>query len=648
MSKAQNIQKIAKGRKKKERFISARMWFSTLLSHLYPDRVRIPANIGNNIFVGNNSVVTKNSISQFVLIKRFSTEMPIGWQGKLVKSIKSDVPGVYIDFITKVYEKRINPKDKGLESRVNAWYSTIENPEASSRNKKDAARLLNTYTELVAGEKYVDTIVVIRIRAKDGLALKRSVQYVEAYLRQYDTEYKVIKSKLNFLLEVIMLTSQKSTPQKKDITKVIQSLQTIAEALPLTQGRADKTGAILGINMWNSDQYIWNFMGSGAAKNVAVYGLSGTGKTYLVKNWLLDFFTIPKLNILSTDIKGDELTGPTRALGGYIVPCRPDTGDYLNVFNIHKDDCEGDPKEYYGSMTSMAIRMMTYAVDPLPEESKEVETVLISFLRNIHLKRGVTSDNKNTWMYTDDIKPLGLAKEFREWSTNSVREAHGPVIDQIQERFDIFFDPDGSKAYLFQKEYNIKDILNSKIVSFDFGMLNSSGAEDIVAFNIKSLYYSVITNLYCLNAKKKKEWTLLIEEEAQLADRASKGSTVDLMGEYANNFSLRRAQNVINVLLCNSFTTLKENPNAAPIVQNTNIVVIGSVPRDSREKLIKEYSLEEYSDTLDNLHRGGVEYANAFLIVNRSSKDIPTTLIKIVNPKDVNNGVLLKGVDSNE
>ena len=63
VSAADKLKKVNKKAKKRERFITLRMWISTLISALYNDRGKIPPNIGNNILVMNNQYITKYSLN---------------------------------------------------------------------------------------------------------------------------------------------------------------------------------------------------------------------------------------------------------------------------------------------------------------------------------------------------------------------------------------------------------------------------------------------------------------------------------------------------------------------------------------------------------------------------------------------------------
>ena len=90
-----------KERKKKERFIRSRMWFSTFMSIITNDRGTIPPNIGNNILITNNMYVTKNSLSAVITIAEFSNVTNLAWTSYLLQTVKDKQPNVTIDYTFK-------------------------------------------------------------------------------------------------------------------------------------------------------------------------------------------------------------------------------------------------------------------------------------------------------------------------------------------------------------------------------------------------------------------------------------------------------------------------------------------------------------------------------------------------------------------
>lgn len=639
-TKGDALRKIERERGKREKFLKTRMWLSTFVSTIFPDRVKIPENIGKNIFIGNNQLVTKNNLTSFIVIKEFSTKTPIAFSSKLTKYVKTKVDGVTVDVVIKNNFMNLNPNESGLESRRSQWYRTLENTKAPARIKKRAARLLYSYDVAKSGEKLFRSIVVIQIRAADGQKLKRGVEEAGVFLKGLEITYKPIKSKLDMLLQIIFLVSSRTVTFKKDLPYTIQSPITLAELLPATQGTNDDKGAFLGMNRYNRHPYFWDFTSSSGGKNIAIYSPTGSGKTYMGIAWLIDFYAMQH-NLSVMDLKGNEFAQSIKALGGIIIPMRPDTKKFINTLYLDDKQTMDEPVVYYTNRFKLSLSLMVIVADVGESLESQCTTLLSNFLATWYTLNGITQSNMNTWQKSDKLHPLLIADAFRDYASNSIKDEYGALVSQVQSRFNEYFHRNGSMSYMFLEEFKMDEILASKSIMYDFGLLQSSGVKDPIGFRIKNLYMNVINNDFSRHKKQQKEWTIQYLEEAQLTE----GLNLDLMSMYAQEFSIRRSQNRVNVLMCNSVTAIKDNPKARPIIDNTTILVIGKVNESSREYLIKEYSLESHRDVLVKIQTDP-NYENTFLIVNRMKSDIPPALIKVYNPDEVTNGKLFKVVDT--
>ena len=141
---ASQLKIISKQKQKKERFIRTRMWFSTLIAAMYHDRGSIPANIGNNLLIGNNIYITKNALNAVIMIREMSTDTPVAFISELINAVKSKVPDVTVDFTMKNQRHHFDVNSNDLKSRINNWTATLEAPMVPDVHKRRAARLLYT------------------------------------------------------------------------------------------------------------------------------------------------------------------------------------------------------------------------------------------------------------------------------------------------------------------------------------------------------------------------------------------------------------------------------------------------------------------------------------------------------------------------
>lgn len=638
-SAASQLSKANKKKRKKERFITLRMWASTIISALYNDRGKIPPNIGNNILVTNNQYITKYSLNSIILVKELSEETPVGWVSDMIKKVKSSVPNIMIDVSFKNQKHIIDTKDSGLEAREKQWEFTLENPYASEDSKKRAARLL--YTADLARKRVpmFRTRIFITIRATNGTDLDRGIRMTIGYLEGIGAKIKFIKSNMQDMLEYNLIMSDKNRRSVKDIPANTTTCQTQAELLPSTQGLNDDIGTFLGIDREMDGPYFINFRASAKAKNIYVVGLSGHGKTFMVLSWLLDFYA-QGYNCCIMDIKGNEFATITKACGGRILSMRSSSTYYVNTFTMDKSEVkEGDsPRVYFDTRFNLSKEVISIICSLPPELESEGEALIEEFLHSVYEQLGVLADNPNTWYRTEKLNPYMIYDMFVNYMSPAMRTKYSSVASKVLMRMKIYMSPDGSASHMFRDAYSYKELLDSKMLTFDFGILESGTAVDPAMFKLRVLFMTLINDEYVSYKKSKGEWTVKVLEESQVAEDY-------LLRIYAKEFTLRRSQNQVTILLGNSISALAQNPISVSIIDNINIMAVGVVHKSSQEYLINEFGLDKYEQKLIDINENP-DFENTFLLVNKMQKDATTALIKVFIPKSVVDGKIYKVVDT--
>lgn len=637
-SAASQLKAVNKKQKKKERFITARMWVSTIISALYNDRGKIPANIGNNIMVTNNQYITKYSLNSILIVKEMSEETPVGWISDMLRTVKESVPNVIIDVSFKNKKFAIDLKN-GLENREQQWEFTLENPYATERSKKRAARLLYTADLARKRTPMYKSNIFITVRATTGTDLDRGIMTTIGYLEGIGASYKFIKSNMQEMLEYNLIMADKRTSKVRDIPANITSDQTIAELLPSTQGLNDDIGTFLGIDREMDGPYFINFRASAKAKNIYVLGLSGFGKTFMVLSWLLDFYA-QGYNCCIMDIKGNEFTTITQACGGKTLSMRASSTAYVNTFVMDKNELKPDslPRVYFDERFNLSKEIISIVCD-LPESLKSAgESLIEEFLHSCYEQLGVLADNPNTWYRSENMTPYTVYDQFLQYMSPAVKAKYAEVSNKMLMRMKMYMSRDGSSAHMFRDPYSYKELLESKMLTFDFGILESGTAVDPVMFRLRVLFMTLINDEYVSYKKKKGEWTVKVLEESQIAEDY-------LLKIYSKEFTLRRSQNQVTILLGNSVAALANNPIAMPIIDNINIMAVGVVHRSSQEYLIKEFGLDKYEQKLLAIN-SNPDYENTFLLVNNMQKDATTAMLKVFVPPNVVNGKVYKIVDT--
>lgn len=640
MAYGQRLKEMQKKRRStKQRFLRTRMWTSTLLASLFRDRGSIPPNIANNIFIGNNMYITKNSITSMIVIREMSTDTPVGVMSDLLEYVKTRVPGVRVDWTMRNSRYYVDTKGADIVNRYKTWKRTAENPAATEQQKERMGRLLYSYDIFRSKDPIYKARIFIYVRAGNGQDLSSGLDACSSYLDQIGAEYKIIKSNLGNYLDYAWLMSSKKSKRLKDIPANIVSAQTLSEMLPSTQGMNDSTGTLMGINRRSMSPYLVNFRASAKAKNILVGSLSGTGKTVLAQNWFIDMYA-DGYNMSIMDVKGTEFIAFTKAAGGIVVSMRPESTYYVDTFTLNPEESNGNPRLYYDKRFSLSKRKMLLLCDLKPEQQSLGEALLEEFLHNLYLQQGVLAENENTWYRTDSLNPYAVFDAFERFVSKDVKEKYIDVADYMLTRLRIYMSRNGSSSHIFRDPLDYHSILETKVLTFDFGLLESGTTYDPVLFKIRVMDMSLLNDEFISYKAKNHEWTGKVLEEAGIVEDY-------LMDTYAKEFMLRRAQNQVTILLGNSISALVNNPHAKGILENTNILVVGQLHKTSREYLIEEFGLEDYVEDLENIHNNP-DMENTFLLINRMNKEGAPALLKTYVPKKVLQGRLFKIVDTED
>ncbi len=636
---AKQMKKQAKQKSKTERFIRTRMWFSTIIAAFFRDRGNIPPNIGNNILIGNNQYITKNALSAIILLVEMSSDTPVGWMSGIVDAVKDKVPDVIVDVTVKMHYHDYDVNGSDMKGRVHQWERAMENPAVSERDQQRAARLIFTYEVAKSGEKMYKGQTYVVIRSTTGSSLQRGIDAASQYLSSIGCAHKIIKNDVKRHMDLMLAMSDYRQGQTKDIQAMVYSQETLAESLPITQGLNDVTGTFLGIDRKMLGPYFINFRATAKAKNIICAAGSGSGKTFLVQNWFLDMHA-DNYNMCIMDIKGTEFIAFTKAAGGMVLSMRPNSTFYVNTFRLDKMEITNDPRVYFDERFGLSKEIMMLLGD-LPEGmTSQGEALIEEFLQSMYLEMGVSGDNPNTWFRTDTLNPYAVYDYFQAFCSYDIKRKYGEVTTRLLTRLAIYMSRTGSNSHMFRDAFNYKDILDTQVLTFDFGMLGTGETVDQAMFKVRVLYMSLLNDQYVAYKYSKGEWTGKVLEESGIAADY-------LIKLYAKDFMLRRAQNQVTILLGNSISNLVANPNAAGILENANILVLGSLNKSSREYLASEFGLEDECDELEDLVRNP-DFINTFLLVNRMEKDATTAMLKAYVPEHVVRGRLFKVVDTED
>lgn len=642
--KAANIKKLkqaGKQKNKKDRFIVARMWVSTIVSMMFNDRGTIPPNIGNNIMVTNNLYITKNSLSSMIYIGEFSDDVAVGFCSDLIDEVKSKVKDIKIDISIKSQPYWIDTKEPGMLSRVHTWEAIMNSDRTNERAARRAARQLYTYSVAESGEPMYRSRVYVTVRAKTGNTLSQGVSAVENYLSGISL-YRNVRSKLKENLDFVAIMSDKSSKEMKNVGWMVTSQQVLAELFPQTQGLNDSKGTMFGLTRENNSPYWIDFRSTANAKNIYVCAKSGFGKTFMVLSIIIDAYA-DNYNVCIMDIKGTEFTAFTKACGGVILSMRADDTHFVNCFVMDETDVEdGSYEVYFNRRIRLAKKKMLVMCQFTENERSRGEALIDEFLSALYMNQGVTPQNPNTWSRTKEFHPYDIYDYFEEYVSREIKEKYGEIATAALSRLRTYMSRRGTSSHINSVPYAYKDVLKTRVLTFDFGILEDSSSNvDPVVFQLRVMDMEIINDEFVSYKKKHGQWTMKILEESQVcADY--------LLEIYVREMTLRRAQNQVTFLLGNAVSALQSNPIAKPLLESINIFILGVLNASNQNYFVEEHDLGEENREKLRLIAEDTRYIHNFLLVNKMSQDATVAIVKTYVPKNVSQGKLFKVVDVEE
>ena len=628
-----------KARRKKERFIVTRMWISTFISKFFTDRGTIPDNIGNNILITNNLYITKNHLTAIIQVREMSEVTPLAWVSDLVEHVKDTTKGVVVDVTFKGtrYTPDITPAN--INSRLEVWRKMMDNKYMPEMQVRRAARCLYTYEVVRSGTQLYKRYVYIKIRAKDGTTLRHGIEAASNYLSSIGATYKRIQNNMDEHVKYFTMISDVKPAGIREMPPVIFSNQTLAESMPSIQGANDVSGILMGYDIISGFPYYVNFKATAAAKNIMIEALSGWGKSFLATYWLYTFYA-NDFNLAIMDIKGNEFKAITEALGGVILSMRPTSTFYINVYQWKREEVmDGDYRTYANERIRQCKERMLCICDLPEKDSSQAEALLEEFLLYVYSSIGAIVENSNTWFRTEQLNPYVIFDLFERYISNEIRIKYEAVVTKMLERLRIYMSPKGSRSHVYRDAYSYMDVLDSKVLTFDFGIMESSSNNDPVLFHLHVMDMIAINDEYVSYKKRKGEWTVKLLEESQIVDDW-------LTKVYTREMTLRRSQNQCTVLLGNSVSALAKNPLSAPIIENINILCLGSLNLSSRNYLETEFGLKKAeADRLEQIQTDP-DHQQHFLLINRMEKNSTTAILEANVPETVSNSSLFRIVDT--
>ena len=224
----------------------------------------------------------------------------------------------------------------------------------------------------------------------------------------------------------------------------------------------DNDGILIGTNIYNNSLVFIDRYNNNKYKNanMCIFGTSGAGKSFYTKILILRY------RLLGID---QYIIDPEREylkmcenLGGTILKIGPNSGSYINIFDIREDSLEDTEKGYLATKITKLIGFFNLIFGNIDEEDK---AILEEKLIEVYKEKNINFDDKSLYKFDENkvnIKPI-----FKEPKDMPILEDFYNLLnDEKTKKFKIKLLPfvEGSLKF-FNNYTNIE--INNKLILAD-------------------------------------------------------------------------------------------------------------------------------------------------------------------------------------
>lgn len=623
---AKNISRAKNKKISSERFETVHMWFYYLAAMMTKDIGMIPDNIGNRILISSNMYTTKLFLSSIIQITELGMKTPITTFQMLNDYLREKGCSAIVDVTIKRQPMTISTKDSGLSSRRRTWQLQLDKDFILDKQKEMAARCIYTCEQLDKGVKLYYTRIFLTLRAKTGTELTLAEKLVGDWIASIGGSYLPITATVKQTLDYISIISDKMSREIKDVKALVTSNLTLAQMFPNCGAFNGEEGIYMGVNLLNNTHFNLDFEKITVARNLYVVAPSGVGKTVIAIGFVCSCLEKPNWRVFINDIKGNEWMSICKSVNGLSLSLTPLSKQYINSFKMDPEHIDHEHAEEYFTdnfnLSKETMIILTGASDP--DVINEMDQLTEMFLNTLYNGLGVLASNKNTWHNTFDLDPYVVYDTFVDYMTPTMIKKYPLAGERMLNSLKKTMSREGSKSFIFLEEFNMFDVYKSRCVVANFGMLRYSQISEVdkPIFKLKFAYAQRIKAAYVQYNYNSKCETLVVDEESQIVPP-------DTMHTYIEDFTLRRAQRQTTLLLGNSIQALLDNTISKPLIENVRGLLIGTLPMEAREQVIRQFDLSDKRDLLMKVG-SSAEFANSFLFINNMESNPVVPILKLI------------------
>ena len=307
---------------------------------------------------------------------------------------------------------------------------------------------LNIYITAFSREKKQLEYVLNKI---EGLLESKNMQVKRAYFRE----------ELGFMSCFPLMENNK-------VIKKIANRNVLTSGLTgtypfISSSLFDENGILVGTNIYNNSLVFIDRYNNENYKNanISIFGTSGAGKSFYTKLLILRYRLLGIEQYIIDPER--EYLKMCENLNGTILKIGPNSGTYINVFDIREDSLEDTENGYLATKISKLIGFFNLIFGEINEEEKGILEEKIIELYN---QKNINFDDKS--LYKNDNKKINIKPIFKESQDMPILEDFYNVLekDDKTQKFNIKLLPFIKGSLKFFNNYtNIE--LNNKLILAD-------------------------------------------------------------------------------------------------------------------------------------------------------------------------------------
>ena len=224
----------------------------------------------------------------------------------------------------------------------------------------------------------------------------------------------------------------------------------------------DENGILIGSNIYNNSLVFIDRFDNNKYKNanMSIFGTSGAGKSFYTKLLILRYRLLGIEQYIIDPER--EYLNLCRNLEGTVLKIGPNSGSYINVFDIREDSLEDSENGYLATKISKIIGFFNLIFGEINEEEKAIlEEKIIEVYKN----KNITFDDESLYKY--DGKKISIKPVFKDTKDMPILEDFYNVLnDEKTKKFKIKLLPFIKGSLKFFNNYTTIE-LNNKLILAD-------------------------------------------------------------------------------------------------------------------------------------------------------------------------------------